>query len=159
MALCAWVFFFLLLALFFNYWSKEYRMNTHPKTLIVNGIKKTIIKRNAQNQYISDGFVNDKPVLFLLDTGATEVVVPGKLAQSLQLKQGLEGVASTAGGHVRVYDTRINNLKVGNIELTEVNAVINPSMSGEEILLGMSALRRVTLMMDGDNLIITNKQN
>jgi aspartyl protease family protein len=155
MVLLAWILAIILLTLFFSHWSKEYQMNTQPKMRTVDGIKQTLIKRNVQNQYMVQGTINGKSVIFLLDTGASDVVIPGNLAKDLQLLSGEEGMASTAGGNVTVYDTRINELVIGNIVLKNVAASINPKMDGEEILLGMSALRRITMYQQGDNLVLT----
>jgi aspartyl protease family protein len=155
MLIATWALAILLLTLFFNHWSKENKMNTKPTLLTANGIKQTIIKRNDLNQYIVEGFVNGKPVVFLLDTGATEVVIPLNVAKSLNLIHGAEGLASTAGGNVVVYDTRINELIIGNIVLHNVKASINPHMDSKEILLGMSALKKITLLQQGDNLILS----
>lgn len=155
MAICAWILAILLLTLFFSHWSKEYQMNTQPKMVVINGIKQTLIKRNIHNQYMVQGSINGKPVTFLLDTGATDVVIPGHIAKALQLEHGLEGTANTAGGNVTVYETRIHELVIGNIVLEQVKASISPAMDGDEILLGMSALKKITFYQQGDNLVLT----
>lgn len=155
MVICAWILAILLMTLFFSHWSKEYKMNTKPKMVTVNGIKQTLIKRNVLNQYIVQGTLNGTPVTFLLDTGATDVVIPGKIAKALQLESGMEGMAHTAGGKVTIYSTQINEIIIGNIALRHLRASINPAMEGDEILLGMSALKRITFYQQGDNLVLT----
>jgi len=155
MVICAWILAILLMTLFFSRWSKEYQMNTKPKMVTANGIKQTLIKRNVLNQYIVEGTLNGKPVTFLLDTGATDVVIPGKIAKNLQLENGIQGTAHTAGGKVTIYGTQIDEIVIGNIALHHLKASINPAMEGNEILLGMSALKRLTFYQQGDNLVLT----
>src|SRR5690242_4663757 len=93
MALCAWILAILLLTLFFNHWSKFNRFNASVNVVTINGQQQTILKRNFLNQYKAEGTINGKPVVFLLDTGATDVVIPSKIAKSLNLIHGAEGSA------------------------------------------------------------------
>ncbi|MGD9592319.1 MAG: TIGR02281 family clan AA aspartic protease [Candidatus Berkiella sp.] len=132
-------------------------MNTQAKLVTKDGITETLIKRNAHNQYLVQGTLNGEKVTFLLDTGATSVVVPVKLAKKLNLTFGPQATASTAGGNVSVFQTRIKEIIIGNIVLNNISANINPNMDDDEILLGMSALRRVTFYQQGDNLVLTTK--
>ncbi len=158
MVICAWILAILLMTLFFSHWSKENHMSTKAKMVTVDGITETLIKRNAHNQYMVEGTINGHPVTFLLDTGATAVVVPEKLAKKLKLPFGPEASANTAGGTVTVYHTRIKEIVIGNIVLQNIAANINPKMDDDEILLGMSALKKVSFYQQGDNLVLTTKE-
>lgn len=158
MVMLAWILAILMMTLFFSHWSKENHMNTKAKIININGTSETLITRNAHNQYMVDGMINGQKVIFLLDTGATAVVIPGKIAKELNLKYGPQATASTAGGNVEVYHTWIDELVIGNIMLSHVSANINPTMNDDEILLGMSALKRLTFYQQGDNLVITLKK-
>ena len=91
---------------------------------------------------------------FLLDTGATDVVVPEDLATKLQLQKGPSHLASTANGRIRVYSTTIEHLQLGSIELRNVRASINPGMNGQGVLLGMSALSAVDFRQQNGQLIL-----
>ena len=44
---------------------------------------------------------------------------------------------------VTVYSTSVDELLIGNIVLHDVQASITPSMPGDTILLGMSALKQI----------------
>lgn len=157
MIIAAWVLALMLLMLFFDHWNKKNNMNTEAKMITVDGVQQTILKRNAQNQYMAQGFINGSPVVFLLDTGATDVVIPGNLAKKLKLSHGLQGMASTAGGNVTIYQTRIRELVIGSITLHNLVASISPQTQSNEVLLGMSALKKITFYQEGDNLILTIK--
>lgn len=103
------------------------------------------LRQNRKGHYIASGKINSKKVVFIVDTGATDVSVPAKLADKLGLPPGQRGKAITANGIVEVRATRIDKLELGSITLYDVRASINPGMLGEEILLGMSALRDLEL--------------
>jgi aspartyl protease family protein len=104
---------------------------------------------------VTNGFINGEPVTFMLDTGATDVVIPESIAKSLGLNRLAYSEASTANGTIPVYKTRIDQLSIGNIKLYDVPASINPSMTGEQaILLGMSALKQLELIQKNRSLTL-----
>jgi aspartyl protease family protein len=94
------------------------------------------------------------PVVFLLDTGATQVSIPAHIAEELQLTGSRESLVNTANGTTTVYQTKLQQLSIGNIYLYDVSAHINPSMQSNQILLGMSALKRVEFSQVGKQLIL-----
>jgi len=123
-----------------------------------DGAQEVILQRNRQGHYIVSGSINGTNADFLLDTGATDVVVSGNLAKAYGLKRGPRSIASTANGNITVYATRIDQLSIGNITLYQVNASINPGMD-DLILLGMSALKQIELTQRGDTLTLRHHPN
>ena len=118
------------------------------------GIREVVLQRNRQGHYVSSGQINGVSVTFLLDTGATTVAVPAAIAISAGLEKGFRTRAATANGVISVYSTRINELKLGNITLHDVDASITPGIGGDIILLGMSALQRVEFTQRGSTLTL-----
>ena len=116
--------------------------NASPDSIIHDQQIEVRLKQNRMGHYVTTGEINRQEVEFLLDTGATDVVVPEELARRLKLPRGHRGRAMTANGPVTIYNTRIDELAIGEIRLYDIEASINPSMEGA-ILLGMSALRQV----------------
>lgn len=134
---------------------KAINPNQEPTALISDsGVKEVILQRNRSNHYLVRGSINGKRVDFLLDTGATDVVVPSAQADRLGLERGLEGYALTANGRVRTFRTRISHLQIGNIVLRDVRASINTGMQDTGVLLGMSALKNIEFTQRGDELIL-----
>jgi len=124
---------------------EETRINpnqTPVSSLSAEGIKEVSLKRNQQGHYVTSGKINDVAAVFLLDTGATDVVVSGRLAKKYGLNRGPANRATTANGTTLVYATRIDRLQIGDIILYDVAASINPNMD-DFILLGMSALKHI----------------
>ncbi len=113
-----------------------------------------VLERNKAGHYVTSGTINGQAVEFLLDTGATDVVVPIKLANDLGLQSGYKSQAMTANGLVVVYSTEINQLSIGQINLTNIRASINPAMHTSGILLGMSALKQIEFIQRGNQLTL-----
>ncbi len=134
-----------LLTLFFDgYLDRQQNPNQRPISQVTaDGQIEVILQRNRQGHYVAGGQINNSDATFLLDTGATDVVIPEMLANRAGLQRGAPMQAMTANGVVTVYSTRIDELRLGDIQLRDVRASINPAMSGDTVLLGMSALRQV----------------
>lgn len=143
------------LTYFFGTWEKkQYNPNQDLSGEQLPGSRQVVLERNRFNHYVASGLINGIPVTFMLDTGATAVVVPANLATKLRLKAGRPHIANTANGQVEVRATRIDTLELGAIRLRDINASINPGMGGEEILLGMSALKQVEFSQKGKMLTL-----
>ncbi|MFI4936912.1 MAG: TIGR02281 family clan AA aspartic protease [Candidatus Berkiellales bacterium] len=153
MAIIAWVLILVLLSLFFNHWYSN--LATTPEIVTTDGTQQTIIKRNNKNQYLTEGTINGKAAVFLLDTGSTDIVIPGQIARELHLQHGYESLATTAGGNIVVYQTYLDTVTIGHITLHHLPASVNANMGGNEILLGMTALKRINFFQQGENLILT----
>jgi len=110
--------------------------------------------RNPQGHYLVSGLINGASANFLLDTGATDVVMSEQLAQQAMLARGFPTRAMTANGEVVVYSAIVDALAIGEIVLREVRASINPTMRGNTVLLGMSALQHIEFTQRGDSLTL-----
>ncbi len=145
----------LLVFVFQDLLDEQYNPNQDPKlSLQNNGKAQVVLQQNRQGHYVTNGAINGTEVTFLLDTGATQVSIPAHIAQNLSLQAGNKYRVQTANGSITVYQTQLNELRIGNIYLYNVAAHINPSMDADEILLGMSALKRVEFSQTGKELIL-----
>jgi aspartyl protease family protein len=144
----------MLVLVFGNWEDRQYNPNSELQSQTAGNMREVTLESNRFHHYISPGRINGKAVTFLLDTGATDVVVPAGLAADLGLKPGARGYAQTANGRVEIRRTTIEELSLGPIQFQDVRASINPGMAGEEILLGMSALRQVELVQKQDQLTL-----
>lgn len=133
--------------------------NQNPESILLAQSVEVVLKRNRRGHYVVTGAINNRPVELLLDTGATDVVIPEALADKLQLKRGRPMRAMTANGPVTVYETYIDQLSIGDILLFNVRASINPAMSPPAVLLGMSALGQVEFVQSGDSLTLRQKNS
>lgn len=126
----------------------------NPNQQLSHTASEVVLKRNAAGHYVASGLVNGVPVVFMLDTGATNVAVPAHLQQQLGLKRGAEIITSTANGPSKAYLTEITELQLGSLILNNVRASINPGLQDNEILLGMSALKQVEFNQVGNTLTL-----
>jgi len=156
MMLLAWVIALVLLAFFFSgVLDKQHNPNQQVQSTVnEHGDHEVVLRRNRQGHYVTTGSINNQPVVFLLDTGATVVSVPENIARRLDLKAGAAAYANTANGTITTYSTQLDSIGIGNIQLNNVAAHINPKMSGNEILLGMSFLKKLEFVQKGDTLTI-----
>ena len=153
--LAGWILGFLLLAFVF---SKILDNRNNPNRSVAvssaTNYEQVTLQRNAYGHYVFDGEINHKPVTFLVDTGATTTAIPAQLGEYLGLRAGPAFNVTTANGVATAYATRLAQLKIGEIEFTDVRASLNPGMNGNEILLGMNVLGDLELIQRSDQLII-----
>jgi aspartyl protease family protein len=113
-----------------------------------------------QNMYLGSGSINDYPVSFLVDTGASDIAMNAAHARRLGIDFRVDGdpvMVSTANGRVRAYRVILDRVKVGGIELSNVSGFVNEGDSPEVILLGMSFLGQLDMQRDGERLILKKK--
>jgi aspartyl protease family protein len=113
-----------------------------------------VLQRNKQGHYVASGLINGQDVVFLLDTGATDVAIPEHLAKQLGLRYGRAGQVNTANGVSRTFDTMLDSLSLGSITQRQVPAVIVPGFESQAILLGMSFLKHIEFSQRGDTLTL-----
>lgn len=145
----------LVLGLFYLYFenSLQARYNPNRQLQIAPGTE-LVLKRSSDGHYVFPGAINGRPVTFLLDTGATLVSVPAHLAGELGLTAGAPQHSITANGTVVTRATRLNRLAFGPFDLRDVPASLNPGMTGDQVLLGMSVLKHLEFTQRGDTLVL-----
>lgn len=112
-----------------------------------------VLERDRSGHYRAEGEINGQAVVFLVDTGATDVAVSERAARALGLDFGPRTVVMTAAGPANAWKTRIGRVRVGSLERGNVRATITPGLGGEA-LLGMSFLRHFSMRQQGDRLVI-----
>ena len=145
----------LLVYVFQDVLDEQQNPNRSPeKSYTDSGQAEVILQQNRQGHYLVKGEINRSSVTFLLDTGATHVSIPEGIANALQLSHLGSYPVNTANGRIMVIKTRIKELRIGSIVLYDVAANINSGMKSNEILLGMSALKRVEFSQRGKELTL-----
>ena len=155
MTIAAWIFVMAIATLYFDRFLDDQRNpNQNVEYAEKNDAREVILQRNRQGHYISSGEINGMKVDFLLDTGATDVSIPERIASALHLKRGPEIEVITANGKIPVNMTILDRIQIGNIVLYDVRASINSYMDEDEILLGMTFLKHLEFTQRGDQLIL-----
>lgn len=155
----AWIMVLGLLTFAFNRWF-EHERNPNRAVQSTRDAHTVSVEllQNRYGHYQATGAINGEPVEFLLDTGATAVSVPAHIATRLNLARGAEQLVNTANGTVVTYATRLERVRLGEIELRNVRAHINPGMRSDEVLLGMSFLRELEFTQRGNTLTLRQTQ-
>ena len=112
------------------------------------------LEGNVQGHFVADGRINDQKVTFLLDTGATDVAIPAELGDRLGLPRGAPITLQTANGQTTGYRTVLGSLSLGDILLHDVRAIVAPGFDGEQVLLGMSALKQLEFTQRAGTLVL-----
>jgi len=145
---------FLAVQWFAAFEERKYNPNQQPQAQTTDEGIEVRLQANPQGHYLLKGQINGADVTFMLDTGATFVAIPGSLAERLRLESGRRVMVNTANGMADSFDTQISSLNLGGIRLRDVSAGIIPGMTGDEVLLGMSALRQLDFSQQGGELIL-----
>ncbi len=156
MMILSWVLLLVLMSfLFSDILERQHNPNEQPVSLQDDqGNSQVVLKRNRAGHYVASGRINGHPVLFLLDTGATDVAISDELAQRLGLPRGRQMLSQTANGTVVSWQTRLAEVGLGDITLRDVSASILPGMTGNDVLLGMSFLKRLEWTQRGNQLTL-----
>ncbi|MCF6192710.1 MAG: TIGR02281 family clan AA aspartic protease [Kangiellaceae bacterium] len=134
--------------------NRQHNPNYYPESSRDRNTIKVELQRNKYGHYVTNGKLDGKEVVFMLDTGATDIAIPGALEKKLNLTRGYSFQVHTANGTATAYSTDIEYIQIGEIILRNVRASISPTMLGEDILLGMSALKQIEFRQKGDRLTL-----
>ncbi|MEL7046519.1 MAG: TIGR02281 family clan AA aspartic protease [Pseudomonadota bacterium] len=156
MQVLAWISVLALLTLYFgDVLERQRNPNRNVATAMGDGGAREVeLRRNRLGHYVSSGTINGEPVVFLLDTGATGVAIPSALAERLSLPRGRPFITNTANGRARSYQTRLGEVAIGDIRLSNVDASITPGLAMNEVLLGMSFLKHIEFTQRGNTLTL-----
>ena len=149
-----WLLIFAILVFLFDI-ILGYRANPNQvvNTTIGDGTRTVVLNRNQQGHYRVIGAINGVAVTMLVDTGATTVALPQALAVQLGLPVGQSIIGSSANGYTLGYQTRLQNVQVGDISVQNLRAVVLPNMHGD-VLLGMNFLRELSFTQQGGSLLL-----
>jgi aspartyl protease family protein len=156
MLFAAWAVGLIILAVFFQrLLNDQENPNRHIELAQdARGRAQVVLEQNRAGHYVASGRINDEPVVFLVDTGSSEVALPLAVARRLNLRLGVPRIAKTANGNVRIWSTWLESVDLGGLKARGVQASVLPGMGGEEVLLGMSYLKRFELIQRGDTLTL-----
>lgn len=156
MVILTWVTALGLATMLFQEWlDKRDNPNEVVHGLITDhGAREIVLERNPQGHYVATGEINGQPVRFMVDTGATNLGIPKRVADNLGLQGGQVASSHTAGGRVRVFLLDLESVRLGNIVMNDVRASIIPDMPGDEVLLGMSFLKDLEILQKNSTMTL-----
>lgn len=150
-----WVFIFLGAIVCYGLWSDISNTVIPRQSAFENG--RIEVPRRTDGHYYLTLHVGDTPVEFVVDTGATSVV----LSQDDATRVGIDpdtliygGIARTANGTVRTARVTLEDVRLGALDEGRVRAFVNEGQLATS-LLGMSYLQRfTTVSITGGKLVL-----
>jgi aspartyl protease family protein len=124
-----------------------------------SGRSKVTLAADTRGHFFIDGAVNRIPVRFMVDTGATMVALPQRDADRLGIdyRAGRRAATRTANGIAAVYVVKLDSIRIGDIELHNIDGLVHEGGGLEQALLGMSFLNRVSMQRDGATMTLIQR--
>jgi aspartyl protease family protein len=109
--------------------------------------------------FTSAGAINGRPVQFMVDTGATLVAISQSEADRIGLdyRNSPRAMTQTANGAVPVHRLSLSAVRVGEVEVANVEAIVMPAQM-PYVLLGNSFLGRFQMRRDSDVLRLERRR-
>ena len=106
------------------------RGQTYSSTGASSGAQSVTLSAGAGGHFMADGQINGGAVRFMVDTGASAVAIPAREANRLRIdyKNGRRGTTQTAAGPTTMYLVRLDSVRVGDIELQNIDAIDRKSV-------------------------------
>jgi aspartyl protease family protein len=134
------------------------RGQTYSSSGAGSGPQSVTLSAGAGGHFMADGQINGSAIRFLVDTGATAIAIPASDATRMRIdyRNGRRGTTQTAGGPTTMYIVRLDSVRVGSIELQNVEAIVIEQ--GLPIaLLGNTFLNRTEMRREGQTMTLTRR--
>ncbi|MEO8145875.1 MAG: TIGR02281 family clan AA aspartic protease [Betaproteobacteria bacterium] len=123
-----------------------------------SGNQSVTLSAGAGGHFMADGQINGGAIRFLVDTGATAISIPASDANRLRIdyRNGQRGTTQTAAGPTTAFLVKLDTVRIGGIELQNVDAIVIEQ--GLPIaLLGNTFLNRMEMRRDGATMTLTRR--
>jgi aspartyl protease family protein len=104
------------------------------------------LKQHGSGHYFVDGAINGKPLVFVIDTGASIVSLPSAAASDAGITCEKSALMETANGRTEACTAVIPELKFGHFVIKDAQSMIVPNLS--QPLLGMNILQHFKISQD-----------
>ncbi|MEX0320318.1 MAG: TIGR02281 family clan AA aspartic protease [Ruegeria sp.] len=152
-----WVFIFMGVIAVVGLW-EDIQNTVQPGPRMVVTEDSIQVPRGADGHYYLQLLVNGEPVDFLVDTGASQVVLSQQDAERLGIDiadLNYFGRALTANGEVRTAPVKLERIELGAFTERNMTAWVNEGQM-DESLLGMDYLQRFSsIAISGGQLVLT----
>ncbi|MBS1144602.1 MAG: hypothetical protein H6R14_2008 [Proteobacteria bacterium] len=123
-----------------------------------DGSGRIIMTADAQGHFFTTGTLNGTSVRFLVDTGASMISLGASDARrvGLDFNRGEKALSNTANGQVVVSKVKIDTVRIGDVTMHNVDALIHQNEM-PIALLGMSFLNRMEMQRDGSTMTLKKR--
>ncbi len=109
--------------------------------------RKVTLKADARGHYLTEATINGRGVPVMVDTGATSVALRHEDAGALGVRPPLPSdytvPIATANGAVRAARVTLAEVRIGEVRVKNVEALVMPERALGTNLLGMSFIKRL----------------
>jgi aspartyl protease family protein len=122
------------------------------------GTGEVSLTADGAGQFLAPGSINGATVRFLVDTGATLVSLSTRDAvrAGIDYRRGDPAISETANGKAQVWHVKLDKVSLGNLTLTNVDALVHTT-DMSVALLGMSFLNRMEMKRDGNTMTLRRR--
>jgi len=122
------------------------------------GGSRVVLSADSRGHFMTQGAINGRPVTFMLDTGATSIALSADdaLRIGLDYSKGQRVVMNTANGQAQGYRLRLQSVRVGDVEVYDIDAIVSPQAM-PFVLLGNSFINRFSMRRDADQMILEKR--
>lgn len=119
---------------------------------------KIVLTAGSGGHFLTQGQINGRPVHFMVDTGATSVAMSVAEAErvGIDYRKGQLGRASTANGITAVYQVKLASVRIGDVEVYDVDCSVLPQPM-PHVLLGNSFLTRFQMTRHNDQMVLERR--
>ncbi len=123
-----------------------------------SGGQRIVLTADGRGHFLPTGQINGRSVQFMVDTGATVIAIGEAEARRLNLsfKDGRPVRISTANGTVNAYQIQLSSVRVGDVQVYDVAAVVAPQPM-PYVLLGNSFLTRFQMQRQNDQMTLEKR--
>ncbi len=117
-----------------------------------------VMTAGSGGHFMTAGQINGKAVQFMVDTGATSIAMGAVDAEraGITYKNGQPVNLSTANGVTQGYRIKLNSVRIGDVEVFDVDAVVSPQPM-PYMLLGNSFLTRFQMLRENDQMTLVKR--
>jgi aspartyl protease family protein len=122
------------------------------------GGSQIVLPAGLGGHFTTSGSINGKPVEFIVDTGATAVSMSQADAERIGLpyRNGRRGLTQTANGAIPVNFVTLDSVRIGDVEVYNVQAAVVPAPMSH-VLLGNSFHTRFQMKRENDTLTLEKR--
>ncbi|WP_431129094.1 retropepsin-like aspartic protease family protein [Variovorax paradoxus] len=122
------------------------------------GGSRIVLPADSRGHFMTQGAINGRPVTFMLDTGATSIALSAADAQRIGLdySKGQRVQMNTANGVSSGYKLRLQSVRVGDVEVYDIDAIVSPQPM-PFVLLGNSFINRFSMRRDADQMVLEKR--
>ncbi|MES2100567.1 MAG: TIGR02281 family clan AA aspartic protease [Pseudomonadota bacterium] len=117
-----------------------------------------VLSAGSGGHFFTSGSINGKAVRFVVDTGATYVSMGVNEAERLGIdyRSGRPGMTHTANGAMAVYKVSLASVRIGDVQLYNVEALVGQAPM-DQVLLGNSFLTRFQMKRENDTMTLSKR--